>query len=116
MHLLNKFLAYYTWMAYIPLAVCIFSTMDAWRKLPPRVTAGCFLLVATAVLVGWPLRMLATACEWKERNYRAAELMAELAPRGAWIYADYAAYFAAKRLDMTIVLPPYLQTISEAEK
>ena len=82
MFIVGHYPAYYSWMAFIPLSVCVFSGMselshDRWHHLLIRTAVG-FLFVSA--LVGLPLHLALAAYDWNDETiYRLKPL-----PSGMW--------------------------------
>lgn len=85
---------YYSWMAYVPLAVGVCAALgDADPRTARLVSAGLALVCA----VGLPLVLAWTAVDWADRDHGRVEaaLRGAIAPADR-VYLDYAAYYVVK--------------------
>ncbi len=106
MILVGKFTTYYSWMAYIPLCIALLACVSELSPGRPLSTALAVLLVATGCLLGMPLQAASAIYYWGDRDMRPVEEMAarNIGPQD-WVYTDYAAYFAVKRLTEHVFIP-----------
>jgi hypothetical protein len=112
----GKFPTYYGWMAYGPLCLCLCATLSTTR-LPADLARANACLLAVAPLLGAGLLTAITLCDWRDRDYEDVKsLMRQHIQRGDWVYADHAAYYAAKPLAERVFMPVYLPAMLEAEK
>ena len=114
----GRFPTYYTWMVYIPLAIGICSNIET-IKLPMRspicqVTLG-LLLVAS--LMGFPLQKFSATNYWQDRDYEQVEsLVQKYVSEQDWVYTDFGAYYAAKKITNKVFISVYEGAMSEEEK
>lgn len=117
--MLGHYPAYYSWMAFIPLAVCTFSVLselyqDNRGHLMIKMATG-FLFVAG--LVGLPLHLALAAYDWGDRDYAPVEaLSGRNVTKTDWVFCDFGAYYAVKKRAAVVILPPYLNVIPSYEK
>jgi hypothetical protein len=119
MFLVYQYPAYYSWMTFIPLSVCVFSGMqdlsrDRSKHLSIRTAIGCLFI---AGLVGLPLHLVLAAYDWNDRDYTPVEALAERhVVKDNWVLSDYSAYYAVKKRAGVVFLPHYLNIMSSHEK
>ncbi len=121
MKILGRFPTYYTWMAYIPLAVGVCSAMSKWRfnfKNPMKLLVlGSLLLTCS---VGLPLQLASAAYYWNDRDYAKVESLVESNVRESdWVYCAHGAYYAAKKKASVVIVVSYsskLLTPQDKEK
>lgn len=118
MFLLSKYPIYYSWMAFIPLSICICTEIDAisLSEFPLKQKRWLLfltsLMLLTACLRGLPDQLLGIVNEWEARNYSVVESFVEKnVPANSWVYSDYVSYYAAKQTTSTVILPTYLQYV-----
>jgi hypothetical protein len=114
--MMAKFPTYYSWMVFVPLAVCLCSTL---AKMHDRflaslgLRAGLFL----AGVTGLPLQLLAVTYDWRDRDYAAVrEVVTANIAKDDWVPCDYQAYFAAKPRALRVFLPDYVKLLTTEEK
>lgn len=114
--LVGKFPRYYSWMAYIPVAVCLGMWLEQ-ATLNRAATAAIAAIVGLACLLGLPARTAVTLAEWRFRDYGpvVALVQRNVTPRDA-VYCDYEAYYAAKAITADVYLPPYCRVITAGER
>jgi hypothetical protein len=116
MFLAGKFPTYYSWMLYLPLAVCVCAEAARGglsRSARVAVTAALLLVCAC----GLPLQLASTAYDWAERDYAPVErLVAAHVGGETWVYCDYPAYFAAKATGAVVITPFYLFAAGGGQK
>lgn len=119
MFLLVHYPAYYSWMAFIPLAICVFSELSkidrsCWTHGLIRVAIG---LLVVAGAIGLPLHLTLATYDWHDRDYTVVEdLVKRNVTATDWVYCDYGAYYAAKKRAAGVILPRYLHVIRPHEK
>lgn len=123
MFFITKFSIYYTWMAYIPLAICLLATIENSRLNRKRTISS--LIVGGLVLVclaGLPLHLVEIARDWKIRDYAQIEaLVNRNVTNKDWVLCELPVYYAAKKKADVVILPTYtgsadFDTIPEKEK
>jgi hypothetical protein len=123
MFFLSKFSIYYTWMAYIPLAICVLSTIDASQLNRKRMISSLITGVLVLVcLVGLPLRFVGIVRHWNVMDYAQIEALVDRnVTQSDWLLCDLKVYYAAKKKAGVVILPTYtgsadFKTIPEREK
>lgn len=121
----GKFVSYYSWMVFLPSAVCCFMVFEGWLDTAPvrgltarRLLTGSFGgLLGLAVAVGLPLRLTRTVTEWGARDYAPVESLvrAHLGPTD-WAYCTFSAYYPAKDVAEVVFLPSYSRVMRPDEK
>jgi len=116
MLLAGKFPTYYSWMVYVPLVVCVSSSLALIKK-PSKVRSVVIGLLMLACLAGLPLQLAISAYDWEDRDHGPVEHMVEanLAAYD-WVYCDYAAYYAVKKRVKKVFLPNSLNWLSPHQK
>ena len=114
--LLAKFPTYYSWMVFIPLAICVCSIMS-WLKAGGLATLGLQTGLVLAVLSGLPLQLIAVTYDWRDRDFDLvhATVSANVEKKD-WVICDYQAYFAAKPTALKVFLPGYVDLLTTEEK
>lgn len=108
----GKYVRYYAWMAYAPMALTLVASLDHSVK-RGNLTRIVFGLTLLAGAVGFPARMALTLLEWDLRDPGpVGRLVAETVRPGDWIYTEFEAYYPAKVAAEETFLPPYLGIIS----
>lgn len=90
---LGKFPVYYTWMAYIPVAICLVASLEI-AELRSSMRVLVKLGIAAACLVGMP-RLIVNALE-RPSYATVIEPINDAIKEGDWVYADNSAYFACR--------------------
>jgi hypothetical protein len=103
----SKFPIYYSWMAYVPLALGVAAGLASLNlrssRLVYALTAVCIIF---ACLLGLPLQLASAAYYWKDRNTAQIEPLAEkYVTSSDWVYADYSAYFAVRKITPYVLMP-----------
>jgi len=112
----GKFPTYYGWMTYVPLSVCLCSTLSeiAVRR---KLFIASLAFIWTAVSVGISLNLMTAAYDWKERAYANVEnLVQENVLTTDWMYGEFATYYAAKTRAARVFMPYYLPAMLNSEK
>lgn len=111
---------YYSWMAYIPLAIC---TVSAFSNELSRGRFTITRLVVIALLfgacwVGYPTRLVASiqSGAW-QRDYSRLEafINTNIQP-GERVYSDFEAYYPLKRIADYALFPTYKDVLSPQER
>jgi hypothetical protein len=117
LHLLAKFPIYYTWMAFIPLAILaahLLSFPDAQTKLLKKIALVCLVI---SILAGLPARLAVTVLQWRERDYAPVRALAQRTiTKADCVYAAEQGYYAVKPIAHAILLPEYRPVMSPIEK
>ncbi|MDE1178753.1 MAG: hypothetical protein PW789_19435 [Edaphobacter sp.] len=107
MILVSKLTTYYSWMAYIPLALALAASFR-WFSLRrrPFVTAAAATMVMAACLLGLPLQAASALYYWDDRDMEQVNALAarDIGPDD-WVYTDFAAYFAVRRQTSHVFIP-----------
>jgi hypothetical protein len=107
MYVVAKFPIYYSWMAYVPLALVIGMVWDkpgigVWR--PILLLSTCGLLLAG--LVGLPVQIASAAYYWNDRDCARIEVLdRNNLTADDWVYTEYAGYFAARKVTTHVFMP-----------
>ncbi len=108
MGFIGRYTCYYSWMAFIPMAAAFASAIE--RPKAGRFVKG--IAVAIAILacgVGLPARLLVVCLEWDLRNVARVEkfVASHIRPTDQ-VFSIYEAYYPAKALAKSVVLPTYI--------
>ncbi len=109
MKIIGRFPTYYSWMAYLPLAVG-FATVggEIFQSGSKVRRATLATLASLPCLVGLPMQLGSTFWFWQERDYRAIEALVEQHVRPTdWVYSDPEAYYAVKPRAAGVCLSSY---------
>ncbi len=109
MFILGKYPPYYSWMAFVPLAICVCSESESlkvnrnsWQRL---IVSGVLVLVC---LIGWPRQLVVSLHNWNNSDYAPVEALVERNVKESdWVYCDFGAYFAAKKKAAVVMVPSY---------
>lgn len=87
----------YTWLAAIPMLLCVIIAMD--QELLSRLVTRAMLVLATgAALSGFPVRAGVTATEWSELGYeRPAGFVARQITPADTVYTTFVGYYPVKQ-------------------
>ena len=91
--------AYYVWMTYIPVCICLCSALSAQPPVVPRSFSRLCVpaLLTAACMAGLPSVVGLTLWQWNDRDYRHVEqLVHEHVKPGDCVYDEGAAYYAVK--------------------
>ncbi len=118
--ILRDYPFYYSWMAYIPLAICVTSESSRlWSDrhfLPGRLLA--IAVVTYACLPGLPMKIISSFHDqsW-QRDYSQVEqfVTANISHKDR-VYGDFEAYYPGRKTAEYILLPTYKDVISPQEK
>jgi hypothetical protein len=112
LHLAGKFPIYYGWMVFVPLAI---ATIHVAERVPQARIAMAGLLIL-AGLVGLPLRLVAVAGGFVERDPKRLQEFVDSAIRSdSLVLADFKAYFALREKGVRPLLPTYLPALRPEE-
>jgi hypothetical protein len=110
---------YYSWMAYLPLVICLCASLG--QGTPFLVTSRARWLVTTSIvfatLVGLPAFSVLAAARWNERDPAPVEQLAAEALRGedrALIH--YSAYYGVKKHAKEVYFDSVLPNLTADEK
>jgi hypothetical protein len=104
---LGKFPIYYSWMAYVPLALGVSAAMSGSASERPRLItclsiSGLFLACA----VGLPVQLASAFYYWKDRDYtRIESLVQNNLNSDDWVYTYYSGYFAVRNVTPYVFMP-----------
>ncbi|MGH9959942.1 MAG: hypothetical protein ACREBC_22935 [Pyrinomonadaceae bacterium] len=111
-----KFPTYYTWMAFIPVGICVMSALPEGVG-NRRGRSFIWSCIVVACLVGTPFQLAVTHYDREDRDYSKVERLIEDEVTGRdWVYTEFAGYYAAKQRGEIVFLPPYLGVLSPEEK
>jgi hypothetical protein len=117
--ILRDFPISYSWMSFIPLCVCMCSTIDELSK---NIKPGIVSLLIMVILIGigtpgYPYRLYSTFRDWDNRDYTLVErFIDENIMKGDRAYSDFGPYYAIKRKADEVYLPTYLDVITPKER
>jgi hypothetical protein len=114
--MIAKFPTYYSWMVFVPLAVCLCSTVAGIQD---RAVANLVIRagLVMACVAGLPTQLVAATYDWQDRDYAAVrEIVATNVGKDDWVLCDYPAYFAVKPTVEQVFLPDYVKLLTEEEK
>jgi hypothetical protein len=107
MLVLGKFPIYYTWMAYVPLAIAAaagISDRSFQSSRLVRSLSACGLVLAC--LIGLPVEVASAVYYWNDRDCsRIDTLVQQNLKPGDWVYTQYAGYFAVKKVTPNVFIP-----------
>jgi hypothetical protein len=111
-----KFPTYYSWMVFVPVAVCVCSALC---EIKAGRLATCMLRVGlvTVCIAGLPLQLLAVTHDWQDRNPEAvANIVNAHVGQSDWVLCDYQVYFPVKMRAHKVFLPDYVVQMTYQEK
>jgi hypothetical protein len=117
--ILRDYPNYYTWMSYIPLAICTCSSIDEFRKTNRSALTRLLTLVSLVLicLPGYPLTLLSGIHNWSGRDYSGVESFIKTNIRDTdKVYSDFGSYYAIKKIAKSVVFPSYMDAITPQEK
>ncbi|MCP6763056.1 MAG: hypothetical protein NHB32_30760 [Fischerella sp. CENA71] len=115
----GKYPHYYTWMAFIPMAICICSELDNFSLSGSKkwINLTVVLILLIASLGGFPAKASLAINEWETRDYANVEAFVQKnVKKTDWVYCDYGAYYAAYKSAELVFLPSYARMLSKEEK
>jgi hypothetical protein len=113
---LAKFPTYYTWMVFVPAAVCVCSTL-ATMRIGRLTTRAIGTGLALACLAGLPLQLMAVSYDWQDRDHaRVVETIAADLTKDDWVLCESQAYFAVKPTAARVFLADYIELMTSDEK
>jgi hypothetical protein len=111
----GKYMRYYSWMAFVPMAACVAAQFQAVCTIP-ILRSALPSLVLLACAVGLPARLAITCLEWDlSAPDPVDQMVAENIRRTDWVYSEFEAYYPAKKTAEILFLPPYAGLIPEME-
>ncbi len=107
MLLLGKFPIYYSWMAFVPLAMLVCGALSRERAGFPR---GALLFgalgMATVFLIGLPVQLASALYYWNGRDCARIDAMdQQYLASSDWVYTQYSGYFAARKVTDHVFMP-----------
>lgn len=99
MSLAGRYSCVYTWMAFLPVAVCSLAALE--RELSrSRIGQGLVLAaVLVSCLVGVPAKIVLSAAEWEARDHvRLEQFVSQYIRAEDRVYCAFAAYYPAKKI------------------
>lgn len=124
MRLAGAFQFSYSWMVVIPLAICVFSSLDDFlrKALARRLSFPILGTILTLCLIISPyLNFVDTLLHWSSPNYSLIEEFVEKniklknIKETDWIFSDNISYFAVKEKIRIVITKPYLNIIQFQE-
>jgi hypothetical protein len=117
--ILRGFPAYYSWMAFIPLCICLCSAIDELSKNTRSGTAWLLILIVLIAvgIPGYLYRLYNTFRDWDNRDYSLVERFIDKnIMKDDRVYSDFGPYYAIKRKANEVYLPTYLEVITPQER
>lgn len=117
--ILRDYPNYYTWMSYIPLAICICSSVTKFRKTNYSFLGNLIILVSLvlACLPGYPMTLISGVQVWGDRDYAKVEnFIATNVREDDKAYSSFGPYYAIKKRAASVFFPTYMDMISSQEK
>lgn len=114
----GKFPNYFSWMAFIPLAIGVCWAISQLKfTLKKWVYSLILCLLILACLVGWPLQILSAVYYWNERDYSIVESLVKRNIQNTdWVLCDAEAYYAVKPIAQVMFTSDNLGRISPQDK
>jgi hypothetical protein len=106
-------------MSYIPLAICICSSITEFRVTNRSIVANLLILVSLvlACLPGYPITLMSGVRAWDARDYVKVENFIKANVReDDRAYSGFGPYYAIKQRAASVVFPSYLDMITAQEK
>ncbi len=117
--MLRNYPAYYSWMAYMPVAICIASLIPEVWQLNKLWRFLSMVLIVVACLPGFPTRLLSAMDQpsLAEAYTKVEQFIDENINPGDRVYSDFEAYYALqhKQVDY-VLLPTYQDMMTDQEK
>jgi hypothetical protein len=115
--LAGRWMGYYSWMKFVPMSVCAVAALTQSAVRRPRWLTAVSTLFMVAAASGFLARMGVVAIEWRSRDYAQVEAFvgANLTPDDV-AYADFQAYYPARRRAEEVYLPTHRAILSAEEK
>jgi hypothetical protein len=106
MLILGKFPIYYSWMAYVPLAMCVSAAISDSTLTPSPLfslgRAGLFLVCT----IGLPVQLASAVYYWNGRDSAKIEaLVRKNLNHDDWVYTQYSGYFAVREMTPYVFIP-----------
>jgi len=118
--ILGVYPIYYSWMASIPLAVCIcseLSDLQLSQRYKSKIILFYQVILMSVLFMGLPMQLGIAFTAWNARDYSlVAALASQNINQDDTVYSDFGAYYAVKKIARTTILPPYLSAASQLEK
>lgn len=120
---LSKYPIYYSWMAFIPLSICVCSSITEIvpknRSYPAKLFLSLVFLVllVNASYFGLPNYLIKAVSKWEPLDYTKVENFIETTIREDDIaYSDYTAFYAIKKKADFVFFPLYVKEIISAQE
>lgn len=119
--ILRNYPFYYSWMSYIPLAICTCSSLNEFAQKQHKAVirlAISVLLILTCI-PGYPMRLIASVKngDFIDRDYGKVEKFIDVNIKiNDKVYSDFEAYYAIKKKAEWVLLPTYKDVMSNQEK
>lgn len=119
--ILRDYPFYYSWMAYIPLSICVTSEISRLWGTHYRFTAVHFLVIAVityACIPGLPIKLLTSFRDqsWQRNYTKVEQFIASNVSNKDKAYSDFEAYYPVKQTAEYVLLPTYRDMMSDKEK
>lgn len=117
--ILRDYPFYYSWMAYIPVAICISSLMPEVLRLNKLWRFFAIVLIVAACLSGYSAKLITTRGKpsLSEAYIKVEQFVNKNINQNDRVYSDYEAYYPLKVKQVDYVLfPDYQDMMSDQEK
>jgi hypothetical protein len=113
----GRWMGYYSWMKFVPMSVCAVAALAPSGARRPRWLSTASTLLMLVAASGFLARMSVVAIEWRARDYAQVEAFvgAHLRPDDI-AYADFQAYYPARRRAEEVYLPTHRALLGADEK
>ncbi|MBD2413774.1 hypothetical protein FACHB389_31590 [Nostoc calcicola FACHB-389] len=114
----GKFPTYYSWMAYIPLAITTFSAFSRIKLNLNNLLQRLFVIfIIITSLCGWTLQTVLAVSTWSYRDHtKVEEFVNKNIKSSDWVYFDESAYYPLRKKAAAIFNKEYLRIMSPEEK
>jgi hypothetical protein len=118
MAIVGRFPVYYTWMMFLPTAVCFAACADGMARLPGgRRGYGVLVIVGLIACYGLPARLVKATREWHQNDPAGIQQFVQSIARPSdVIFCGFPPYLAARQITPDVLTIPYLPAISAAER
>ena len=111
---IGKFPLYYSWMAFVPLAIAVIAELQAATSNSAR-RAVCVMLIM-AGLIGLPPRLVAVIWNWNSMSSKTtADFVASNLTPSDVVVADFKTYYPVKLRCKATYAPTYVQMMVPEE-
>jgi hypothetical protein len=104
---LGKFPIYYSWMAYVPLALAVTGAMaETSLRLPRWALRLSVCGLCLVFLLGLPVQIASALYYWNNRDGAQIEALDQKNLKSDdWVYTEYSGYYAARRVTKHVFIP-----------